>query len=101
MGSISEIQYKDTIQLGSSEIYQIKVAGFNGCSHLESISENITGKEIIITGTIYNKGCVCTLIAPFFDAIYTFNPTTTGTYILKFTKDLKAVYLIDTVYVKL
>ncbi len=100
MGSISEIDYKDTVQLGSFAIYHLKVAGFNGCSQLESITDKVNGKEVIVTGTIYNKGCVCTMVAPFFEGTYTFTPNSTGTYLIKFTKDLNAVYLVDTVYVK-
>lgn len=99
IGSITEIEYKDTLHSGSSYSYQIKVAGFNGCSELESINAKQTGYSINITGKIRNKGCTCTMIYPVFDGIYIFKPETTGTYYLKFFNDYNEKYLIDTVVV--
>ncbi len=99
IGSITEIEHLDTLKTGTAYGYHIKVAGFNGCSELESISAKQTGFSITITGKIRNKGCVCTMIAPVFDGIYTFKPETAGTYYLKFFNDFNEKYLIDTVVV--
>lgn len=99
IGSITEIEYKDTLKPGVTYSYHIKVAGFNGCSELESISAKQTGNSITITGKIHNKGCTCTMIYPIFDGIYNFKPETTGTYYLKFFNDYNEKFLIDTVVV--
>ncbi len=99
MGSITEIENIDTLRLGSSHIYHIKVAGFNGCSSLESVTSVETGNSIVITGNIYNKGCTCTDLFPYFNGEYVFIPDTTGIFYLKFVNDLHEKYLTDTVLV--
>ena len=99
MGSISEIDYADTLHLGGMFTYHFKVAGFNGCSSLESITAKQTGKSIVITGNIYNNGCTCSMLYPFFNGTYVFIPDSIGTYYLNFVNDLHEKYLTDTVEV--
>ncbi|MBC7382685.1 MAG: hypothetical protein H7296_06770 [Bacteroidia bacterium] len=99
LGSISEIEYKDSLKLGMSLTYQLKIKGFSNCSSVESVIGKQTGNTIYIKANIFNRGCKCDQSLPTFNGSYIFKPDTAGTYYLSFLNDLPAKYITDMVVV--
>lgn len=77
-------------------LFKVKFNVMNGCGGFGSFEETVEGNTITVKVIAKYEGCVCTEAIEARDAVYSFNPTTPGTYTLKF-QNTEDTFITETV----
>lgn len=81
---VSLVTAPSTGTVNQSITFPINFYVFNGCGGFNQFIETQDGSTKTIEVEAIYDGCICTFDIPLITVNYTFTPTTTGTYILRF-----------------
>lgn len=80
-------------------LFKVKFNVMNGCGGFGSFEETVVGNTVTTNVIAKYEGCVCTEAIEVREAVYSFNPTTPGTYTLKF-RNSEDTFITETVTVE-
>ncbi|MFY0482232.1 hypothetical protein ACI6PS_06455 [Flavobacterium sp. PLA-1-15] len=79
-------------------LFKVRLVVMNGCGEFGSFEE-IIGDSTTVKVIAKYEGCVCTEALEIKEAVYSFNPTASGTYTLRF-KNSEDTFITKTVTVE-
>jgi len=76
--------------------FKVNFVVMNGCGDFDSFEETVAGNVVTVNIIAKYEGCVCTEALEIKEAVYSFKPTTPGTYTIRF-KDSEDTFITKTV----
>ncbi|RZK04143.1 MAG: hypothetical protein EOO46_17340 [Flavobacterium sp.] len=64
--------------------FKVSFTVLNGCGDFGSFEETVAGNVVTVNVIAKYEGCICTEALEIKEAVYSFKPTTPGTYTLRF-----------------
>ena len=95
---ITNVSGPKTVAVNQSASYSLTYLPAGGCGTLANLSEQVAGTTRAIGVNVAYTSCSCSTTAASAQTTYTFQPTQTGTYYLRFVSD--NAYIIDTLVVQ-
>lgn len=80
-------------------LYKVNFVVMNGCGGFGSFEETVAGNIVTVNVIAKYEGCICTEALELKEGVYSFNPTSPGTYTLRF-RNSEDTFITETVTVE-